>query len=159
MSLDAPSFQAIDGSGFRIAIVAARYNENYVDALVREACALLEASGAAEPLIERTPGSAELPYAASLLANAGGFDAIITIGVVIAGSTQHHKIIGESTAIALQELSIQSGVPVINGIIVAENQEQAAARAGTTINRGKEFAEAALEMAAFRKKWTTKQNQ
>jgi 6,7-dimethyl-8-ribityllumazine synthase len=159
MSLDTPSSKQIDGSDYTFAIVAARYNEQFVDSLVREASATLRAAGAESPLLERVPGSAELPFAASLLAKSGKFNAIITIGVVIAGSTQHHKVIGDSTAIALQEVSIQSGLPVINGIIVAENQEQAAARAGTTINRGKEFAEAALEMAALRKKWTTKQNQ
>lgn len=159
MSLNTPSSRQIDGSGLRFAIVAARYNEELVDSLVREARATLEAAGAATPLVERAPGSAELPFAASLLAKSGRFDAIITIGMVIAGSTSHHKVIGESTAIALQNLSIESGLPIINGIIVAENQEQATARAGTTINRGKEFAEAALEMAAYTKKWTTKQNQ
>jgi len=158
MSLDTPSPKQINGSGNAFAIVAARYNQELVDSLVREACATLEAAGAKPTLVERAPGSAELPFAASLLAQSGKFDAIITIGMVIAGSTQHHKIIGESTAIALQQVSIQTGLPVINGIIVAENQEQAAARAGTTINRGKEFAEAALEMAALSKKWTTKQN-
>jgi 6,7-dimethyl-8-ribityllumazine synthase len=159
MSRNTPSSRKIDGSGTRFAIVAARYNEALVDSLLREACGTLEAAGAEMPEVERAPGSAELPFAASLLAKSAKFDAIITIGVVIAGSTQHHKVIGESTAIALQELSIRSGVPIINGIIVAENQEQAAARAGTTINRGKEFAEAALEMAALHQKWTTKKNQ
>ena len=158
MSLNTPSNKPIDGGGYRIAIVAARYNEELVDSLVREASSSLKAAGVKALLIERATGSAELPFAASLLATSGEFDAIITIGMVIAGSTQHHKIIGDSTAIALQELSMESGLPIINGIIVAENQEQAAARAGTTINRGKEFAEAALEMAALSKKWTTKQN-
>ena len=158
MSRDTPSSRKFDGGGTRFAIVAARYNEALVDSLVREACATLEAAGAPAPAVERAPGSAELPFAASLLAGSGKFDAIIAIGMVIAGSTNHHKIIGESTAIALQNLSLQTGLPVINGIIVAENQEQAVARAGTTINRGREFAEAALEMAAYTKKWKTKQN-
>jgi 6,7-dimethyl-8-ribityllumazine synthase len=126
--------------------------------LVQEASATLEAAGAEAALIERAPGSAELPYAASLLAKSGQFDAIIVIGLVIAGDTNHHNVIGESTANALHNLSIQSEVPIINGIIVVENQEQAEARAGTEINRGKEFAEAALEMAAYSKKWKTKQN-
>lgn len=158
MSLDSPSPRNFNGSGLRFAIIAARYNEALVDSLVCEACATLKAAGAPTPLVERAPGSAELPFAASLLAHSGKFDAIIVIGMVIAGSTNHHKIIGASTAIALQDLSIESGLPVINGIIVAENQEQAAARAGTTINRGREFAEAALEMAGYTKKWKAKQN-
>lgn len=159
MSLSTPNSRQIDGSDMRIGIVAARYNEALVDSLLSEASITLEAAGAEAPLVERTPGSAELPFAASLLAKSGQFDAIIAIGIVVAGDTNHHNVIGESTAIALHELSIQSGLPIINGIIVVNNKAQAEARAGTTINRGKEFAQAALEMVAFSKKWTTKQNQ
>lgn len=159
MSLDTPSYQEIDGSGYRFAIVAARYNEALVDALVREACATLEAAGTPAPTVERVPGSAELPFAASLLAESGGFDAIIVIGMVIAGDTNHHNVLGDSTAITLQNLSIQAGLPIINGIIVVDTHQQAEARAGTTINRGKEFAETALAMAAYTRKWKTKKNQ
>ncbi|MGB0744114.1 MAG: 6,7-dimethyl-8-ribityllumazine synthase [Opitutales bacterium] len=159
MSLDTPSSLQIDGSGFRFAIVAARYNQALVDMLVREATNTLVAAGGQAPLVERSPGSNELPFAASLLAKSGHFDAIIAIGIVIAGATQHHHTIGESTATALHQLSIQTGTPIINGIIVVENHEQATARAGTKINRGKEFAEAALELAAFSKKWKTIRNQ
>ncbi len=159
MSLDIPSIQKIDGSGLRFAVIAARYNEALVDSLVRHTCATIEAAGAATPVIERVPGSAELPYAASTLAAHSHFDAILVIGVVIAGDTNHHNIIGDSTAIALQQISIQQKVPVINGILVVENLAQAEARAGETINRGKEFAQAALEMAQFTNKWKTRNNQ
>ena len=158
MSLDTPRFQQIDGSGLRFAIVAARYNEALVDTLVQKAAATLVASGAVEPTIERVPGSAELPFAASLLAESGRFDAIIVIGMVIAGDTNHHNVIGDSTATTLQSLSIQARLPVINGIIVVNDHSQAEARAGTTLNRGKEFAEAALAMAVYTKKWKTKKN-
>jgi 6,7-dimethyl-8-ribityllumazine synthase len=107
-------------------------------------------------LIERVPGAAELPFAAATLAAQKNFDAIIVIGVVIAGDTMHHEIIGESTAKSLLEVSLTHTVPVINGILVVNTQEQAEARAGEEINRGKEFAQAALEMAQFTKKWKTK---
>ncbi|MDQ8194636.1 6,7-dimethyl-8-ribityllumazine synthase [Coraliomargarita sp. SDUM461004] len=156
MSLDIPSIQEIDGSGLRIAIIASRYNEALVDSLVRHACATIEASGADSPVIERVPGAAELPFAAATLAEHSRFDAIICIGVVIAGDTNHHEIIGDSTASALLDLSIAQKVPVMNGILVVNNLAQAEARAGQEINRGKEFAQAALEMAQFTKKWTTK---
>lgn len=159
MSLNTPSSKQIDGSGYRFAIVAARYNEDLVDTLIQGASATLKAAGAEAALIERVPGSAELPFAASLLAESGEFDGVIVIGMVIAGDTNHHNVIGDSTAINLQNLSIQSGLPIINGIIVVENQAQGEARAGIKINRGKEFAEAALEMAAYTEKWKTKQNQ
>ncbi|WPJ95606.1 6,7-dimethyl-8-ribityllumazine synthase [Coraliomargarita algicola] len=156
MSLDTPSIQEIDGSGLRIAIIASRYNEALVDSLVQHACATIEASGAERPVIERVPGAAELPFAASTLAQHSHFDAIICIGVVIAGDTNHHEIIGNSTATALLDISIAQQLPVMNGILVVNNLAQAEARAGEEINRGKEFAQAALEMALFTKKWTTK---
>ncbi|HBR94954.1 MAG TPA: 6,7-dimethyl-8-ribityllumazine synthase [Opitutae bacterium] len=156
MSLDIPSIQEIDGSGLRIAVIASRYNEALVDSLVQHACATIEASGAERPVIERVPGAAELPFAASTLAKHSKFDAIICIGVVIAGDTSHHEIIGDSTATALLDISIAQQLPVLNGILVVNNLAQAHARAGEEINRGKEFAQAALEMALFTKKWTTK---
>lgn len=158
MSLDIPSVQEIDGSGLRFAVIASRYNEALVDSLVHHACETLEAAGADAPLVERVPGAAELPFAAATLAAHRRFDAIICIGVVIAGDTNHHEIIGDSTAAALLDLSIAQKVPVINGILVVNNLAQAEARASEDINRGKEFAQAALEMAQFTKKWKTTQN-
>ena len=157
MSLDHPSTLKIDGRRLRIAVVASRYNGMLVDSMLKHVVANLALADAPEPLIERVPGSAELPYAASTLADPARIDAVIALGVVIAGDTSHHTIIGDSTALALQELSIRQKVPVINGILVVNNLEQAEARAGGTINRGKEFALAALEMAEFKKKWETKE--
>ena len=79
MSLDIPSIQEIDGNGLRIAIIASRYNEALVDSLVHHAGATLTAAGAEAPLIERVPGAAELPFAASTLAHHSSFNAIIVI--------------------------------------------------------------------------------
>ena len=159
MSLDIPSIKEVNGSGMRFAVIASRYNEALVDSLLQHACATIEAAGADAPVIERVPGAAELPFAAATLADHSNFDAIIVIGVVIAGDTNHHEIIGDSTATALLDLSIAQKVPVINGILVVNNLAQAEARAGEAINRGKEFAQAALEMAQFTKQWKTKKNQ
>lgn len=143
----------------RFAVIASRYNEALVDSLVQHACSTIQSAGADAPIVERVPGAAELPFAAATLANHSSFDAIIVIGVVIAGDTNHHEIIGDSTATALLDLSIAQQVPVINGILVVNNLAQAEARAGTEINRGKEFAQAALEMAQFTKKWKTTKHQ
>ena len=155
MSFDNPNNLHIDGRNMRIAIVASRYNGMLVDSLLKNALAALTLADAPPPRIERVPGSAELPYAASVLADPTQVDAIIALGVVIAGDTSHHTIIGESTALALQEISIRQKVPVINGILVVNTTEQAQERAGETINRGKEFALAALEMAQLKTKWKT----
>lgn len=155
MSQDNPDNPDIDGTGLQIAIVAARFNQSLVDALLLRASAAIESAGAPAPHIERVPGSNELPGAAVLLARSGRFDAIITLGVVIAGATNHHNIIADSSALALHQVSIETGVPAINGIIVAENRSQAEERTEGSINRGSEFALAALEMAQFKKQWTT----
>jgi len=155
MSLDAPNPTEIDGSGYRIAIVAARFNEQLVDALLDRARSTLEASGAELTVVERVPGSAELPYAASILAEAERLDAIIVLGVVIAGDTDHHRTIGDSTALVLQQLAILKSVPIINGILVVDDRAQAEARCTGEINRGGEFAASALAMAQYKNKWTT----
>lgn len=155
MSFDNPDNLKIDGRNLRIAIVASRYNGMLVDSLLKNALATLTIADAPAPPIERVPGSAELPYAASALADPTRLDAIIALGVVIAGDTSHHTIIGESAALALQEISIRQKVPVINGILVVNTSEQAQERVGESINRGKEFALAALEMAQLKKKWKT----
>jgi len=156
MSLDAPSSHAVDGRGCRIAIVAARFNESLVDALIERARATLEAAGAELATVERVPGSAELPFAASLLVDGGGLDAVIVLGVVVAGDTDHHRIIGDSTAVALQQLAILKSVPIINGILVVNDRAQAEARCTGEIDRGPEFARSALEMARYTRKWTKK---
>lgn len=156
MSFDQPSALEVDGGNLRIAIVAARYNGLLVDSLLKNVQATLTLADVPAPTIERVPGSAELPFAISTLIDSQNFDAAIALGVVIAGGTNHHTIIGDSTALALQEISIRQKIPVINGILVVNTTEQAQERASGTINRGKEFAQAALEMAQFKIKWTTK---
>lgn len=155
MSLDSPNTLKLSGRHLRVAIIAARYNEMLVDSLLKRVLASLALADTPAPTIERVPGSAELPYATSMLADSTRYDAIIVLGVVIAGDTNHHDIIGQSTAFALQEISIRQQVPVINGILVVNTSEQAQERVGGTINRGKEFAMAALEMAQLSKKWKT----
>lgn len=153
MSLNPPNIQEIDGSGLRLAIIASRYNQSLVDSLLVHTIEALNFYRAPTPVIERVPGAAELPFAVASLAAQKSFDAIIAIGVVIAGETMHHEIIGNSTAQSLVEVSLSHSIPVINGILVVDNQEQATARVGKEINRGLEFAQAALEMAQFSKKW------
>lgn len=154
MSLHKPDNTPLDGNGIRPAIVAARYNETYVGALLQNAQKNLDAAGTDSAVVERVPGSAELPFAVSLLAESGRFDVILALGVVIAGDTQHHRIIGDTTATVLQRLSFECRIPIINGILVVDTPEEADARTGEPINRGGEFARAALEMAQFRKRWS-----
>ena len=149
MSLDKGKMPKIDASGYRYAIAASRFNKELVDALVRDAVGTLHRCGVdAENIrLVRRAGAAELPHVCSLLAQTEQYDAIIALGVVVRGETPHHEIIAHSTAAALQKVALSTAVPMINGIIVANTREQAEARTKGEIARGKEFAEAAMEMA------------
>lgn len=157
MSQDSPDRQSINAENLRIGIVAARFNQSLVDCLLERTKKAIIAAGAQTPHIERTPGSNELPCAAALLADSERFDAIIALGVVIAGATNHHNAIAQSCAIALHQIAIEKTLPVINGIIVTETKEQAEERAAGAIDRGSEFALAALEMAHLKIQWKTNQ--
>jgi 6,7-dimethyl-8-ribityllumazine synthase len=156
MSLASPDHLVIDGTPFAVGIVAARYNAELVDALVAQVAEHLRTAGVKEAKIrvERVPGSNELPIAAQLLLKTAPYDVVITLGVLIRGDTIHYELIADATTHALQAVALETGTPVINGVVVAENQQQAEARCRGAINRGAEFARAALEMAALKRKLT-----
>lgn len=153
MSLDKPLAQSIDASGHRYLIVAARFNGGLVGPLlerVRET--LLEAKAPETSLCElRVPGSWEVPFAIQCEVELRSYDCAIALGMLIRGETLHFQHIAQSVSDALQMVSLNCGLPVINGIVVAEDRSQAEARAMGEINRGKEFAEAALAMAALKR--------
>jgi 6,7-dimethyl-8-ribityllumazine synthase len=154
MSLDSPQLRQKDGASFRIGIAAARFNETLVDGLLARVVARLILAGVKEANITtvRVPGSHEVPWAVNALAGSGKFDVVVGLGVLIAGDTNHHEMVGESVSHALQRVALQTRVPVINGVIVVNSLAQAKARCTGKINRGAEFAVAALEMAALRRK-------
>jgi len=149
MSTDKPERLAIDGEGCRVAIIAARYNFKLVNALLESVLQTLDACGVRQEDVEtfRVPGSNEIPPIAAMVAKTGAFDVIIALGLVIAGETDHHAIITHSTAHALQSVGLRFEVPVINGIISVSSLKQAQERVSGKLDRGGEFAYAALEMA------------
>lgn len=152
MSLDQPEALQIDGRELRFAIIAARFNPRLVDGLL-ENCVHALAEARVNPMnieVLRVPGSNEIPYAAAMMAKSLQYDAIITLGLVLAGETPHHEVIVHSTGIALQRISIETEIPVINGIVVVNTPEQAEARCVGEINRGREFGHSALEMASLK---------
>ncbi len=153
MSLDAPSNPQVSGAGLRFGIVAARFNEELVAALLSRLEAALKASGVKtkDIALVRVPGSHEVPWAAGRLAARRKFDCVIALGVLIGGDTNHHEMVGQSVSHALQRVALDSGVPVINGVIVTDTPAQARARCAGRINRGAEFAHAALAMAALKR--------
>jgi 6,7-dimethyl-8-ribityllumazine synthase len=142
-----------DAHGHRFAVVASRFNESYVERLVRAAVDVLGQRGAAESDVEIVwvPGSFELPLAARWLAASDRFDAVLAFGVVIRGDTDHFRLVADTSAHGLLRVMLDTGVPVLNGVLAVEDAEQAAARTGGTVgNRGAEVALAAVQMARLR---------
>jgi 6,7-dimethyl-8-ribityllumazine synthase len=149
-------YKPVDTSSIRVGVVGASYNPELADALVKTTCGALVLNGLIKGNIEvvRVPGSFEVPVVASEMAESGEFHAVIALGVVVAGDTSHHEQIGHTTAQALLDISIASRTPIINGILVVNNEEQAHERVKGSQPRGQEFAEAALRMATLKRNWT-----
>lgn len=143
-----------DASGHRFCVVAARFNEIYVGRLVEAALEVLRRRGAAEKDLEVVwvPGSFELPLACSLAARSGRFDAVLAFGVLIQGETEHFRLVAESATEGLQRVALDTGIPVLDGVLATRDAAQAAARTGGAVgNRGAEVALAALQMAQLRR--------
>ncbi|MCR8985517.1 6,7-dimethyl-8-ribityllumazine synthase [Brevibacillus laterosporus] len=138
------------GSGLRIGVVAGRFNELIVSKLVSGALDTLQRHGVEEDQIEIAwvPGAFEIPLMAKKMAETTRFDAIITLGAVIRGSTPHFDYVCNECAKGVAALSMSSGVPIIFGVLTTDNIEQAIERAGTKAgNKGCEAAASAIEMA------------
>ena len=134
---------SLDGRGLTIGVVAARYNEEIVDALLEGALAALAEHGAtAEPVLS-VPGSFEIPVAAQALADAGGVDAVVCLGCVVKGETAHFEHVAEGVARGILDVALETGVPCVFGVLTTYTEEQARAR----LDKGREAAETAIEMA------------
>jgi 6,7-dimethyl-8-ribityllumazine synthase len=155
MSLASPQPRVVNGAAFHFGIAAARFNETLVNGLLTRVHAALRAANVkdANITVVRVPGSHEVPWAAQALASDRRCDCVIGLGVLIGGDTNHHELVGASVSHALQSVALATRVPVINGVIVVDSLAQAKARCVGRINRGAEFAAAALEMAALKRKF------
>jgi 6,7-dimethyl-8-ribityllumazine synthase len=145
----APEQQSIDGSGLRVAVVAARWHATITDALVEGALRGLAAASVADPVVHRVPGAFELPVVAGELA-AAGFDAVVALGVVIRGGTPHFEYVCSAATEGLSRLAIEEGVPVGFGLLTCDTEEQALDRSGlpgSSEDKGQEAAMAAVETA------------
>jgi 6,7-dimethyl-8-ribityllumazine synthase len=154
MSTDSPKYESIDASELAIGIVCASFNPSLTGALLARVHNFLGKANLQNLLIERVPGSNEIPSGIDLLLKNQTFNCMVGLGVVIKGSTSHHHLVAEASGHALQTISLQYHTPVINGIVVTDDIQSAEDRITGHIDRGLEFAEAALQMAQLHKKWT-----
>ena len=135
--------------GIRIGIVAARFNEFITSKLLSGAMdALLRHDVPEENIaVAWVPGAFEIPLIASKMAKSGKYDAVICLGAVIRGSTSHYDYVCNEVSKGIATVSLQTGVPVMFGVVTTENIEQAIERAGTKAgNKGYDCALGALEM-------------
>jgi len=136
--------------GGRFAIVAAKYNGQYVDAMLRAAKHELRKAGASGVEVVRVPGSFEIPAVAARLAQTRvpPLSAIICLGVIFQGETSHAQHVGWGVTHALAQIQVQHKIPVVHGVFVFEKVQQARVRClGKKHNRGIEAARTALAMA------------
>jgi len=139
----------LSAGGFRFAIVASRWNDFISSRLVDGALDALDRLGADERLVEvyRVPGSFEIPLLALKLAGSGRFDAIVCIGTIIRGQTPHFEYITNEVARGIGYAGLETGVPVVFGVITADTLDQAIDRAGVKLgNKGFEAATSAVEL-------------
>lgn len=145
----------LSAAGLKFAIVVARWNAVITDRLLEGALDALLRSGAARGDIQivRVPGAWEIPNAARMLANAGGVDAIVTLGCLLRGETAHYEAIYNEVARGIGQSQQETGIPHSFGVLTCETLEQALNRAGIKAgNKGFEAAAAAIEMVSIQKK-------
>ncbi len=138
----------------KFCIIISRFNEFIGSKLLSGAIDELVRHGIKEETIDVvwTPGAFEIPVIAKKVAKSGKYDAIITLGAVIKGATGHYDFVAGEVAKGIAQVSLETGVPVIFGVLTTDNLEQAIERAGTKAgNKGSEAAKTAIEMANLTK--------
>jgi 6,7-dimethyl-8-ribityllumazine synthase len=138
------------GTGLKVGIVVGRFNEFITNKLLGGAQDALKRHGVEEESVDVAwvPGAFEIPLIAKKMADSGKYDAVITLGTVIRGSTPHFDYVCNEAAKGVSTASLQSGIPVIFGVLTTDSIEQAIERAETKAgNKGWEAAASAIEMA------------
>lgn len=141
----------MNAAGMRVGIVVGRFNELVTQQLLRgaEDALVRHGANAGDIAVAWVPGSFEIPVAAQEMARSGRFDAVVCLGALIRGATPHFDHLASSVTGALQGIALQTGLPVINGVLTTETIEQALERAGTKAgNKGYDAAVTAIEMVA-----------
>ena len=144
------------GANLRIAIVVSRFNKEIGEGLLASCLAELEKLGVkrADIHVATVPGALEIPFALQKLACTEKFDALIALGAVIRGETYHFEVVSNESAAGVMSVQLHTGVPVANGILTTNTDQQAAAR---VVEKGADCARAAIEMANLVKSIDEKQ--
>jgi 6,7-dimethyl-8-ribityllumazine synthase len=135
----------LDGTGLRIGIAVARFNEEVGEGLLSACTAALRKRGVndSDVLIVTVPGALELPLVLQKLAQSRRFDALIALGAVIRGETYHFEIVSNESASGITSVQLDTGIPIANGVLTCDTDDQAAERVQ---QKGAECAAAAIEM-------------
>ena len=136
----------LDGRGLRIGIVMSRFNIDVAEGLLGACTEELRKHGvrAEDMLLVTVPGALEVPLALSKMARGGRFDALVALGAVIRGETYHFEVVANQSAAGVAAVQMQTGVPVANGVLTTDDDDQGLARMSV---KGAEAARVALEMA------------
>lgn len=138
------------GSGLRVAVIVARFNGEVTERLLEGALTRLTMLGVEQTgvLVEHVPGAFELPLASKVAAQSGRFDAVVAIGCVIRGETDHYIYVCETAAHGLLRASLDTNIPVAFGVLTVDTERQALARAEIDLatNKGAEAADVAIDM-------------
>ena len=151
MSAETPNWNPnVSAQGLKIAIIAARFNEQITSALLQGAQQALKDAQADVADVYYVPGAFELPFAAKKLS--GRYHAIVALGAVVRGDTPHFEYVSGECARGIQQVMLETGIPVIFGVLTTNTWEQAQDRAGGKHgNKGYDAAMTAVEMAQFGK--------
>ncbi len=140
----------LDATGMRLALVVARYNRDVTEALLAGAERVARDRGAQEVTVVWVPGAFELPLVAKHLAASGRVDAVVCLGAVIRGDTAHFDHVARECASGIARAALDTGVPVVFGVLTVDDRAQALARVGGEAgHKGEEAAEAAIEMVSL----------
>jgi 6,7-dimethyl-8-ribityllumazine synthase len=140
----------LNGGGLKIAIILSRFNDLIGNRLLEGAQDVLRRHGVAEEdmTLARVPGAFEIPLVAQEMAKSGKYQAVLCLGAVIRGATAHFDYVAGPMASSLASIAVETGVPILFGVLTTDTIEQAIERAGTKAgNKGVDVAVAAIEMA------------
>ena len=137
---------AVVGDGLSVGIVMSRFNPDICEALLAACTTELRRLGVADCDIEiaTVPGALEIPLVLQTMAQSDRFDALVALGAVIRGETYHFEVVSNDSCRAVMEVQLDTGIPIANGILTCEDDDQALAR---TQQKGSDCAQAVIEMA------------